>query len=84
MRSRSRIRLLLLAHLVAGRVGVDVTYAIALSQPPPELALMDRSEDEDMVLPSITKIFHTIINGTKGFSLYVLWMEVAISWRKSQ
>jgi hypothetical protein len=47
------------------------------------LALMNGLEDEDMVLPRVSKVFHSITYGTKGCSLAVLWTDVAISWRKS-
>ncbi len=79
-----------MALLEAGRVGADVTHTIvegqgggSLSQPPPELARMDGSEDEDVVLPRVRKVFYSITYATKGSSLAVLWMEIAISWRKN-
>ncbi len=55
---------------------------VSLSLPPPELVQMDGSEDENVVLPCIITVFHTITYGTKGCILVVFWIKVAISWRK--
>ncbi len=41
----------------------------SLSQPPQEFARMDGLEDEDMVLPRVSKLFHSVTYGTKGCSL---------------
>ncbi len=88
-RSWLGIRLLLAVLLEAGCVEVDVPQASmegprgSLSKPPPKLLQMDWLEDEDIVLPSVSKILHSTTYGGKGCSLAVLWMEVAFSWRKN-
>ncbi len=55
----------------------------SLSHRPPKLLLMDGSEDEGVVQLRVSKVFHSITCGAKGCSLAVLWIEVAISLRKS-
>ncbi len=52
--------------------------------PPPELCLMDESEDKDVNIPSASKVFHSTAHEINKVSrLAVLWVEIELSWKIS-
>jgi hypothetical protein len=48
-----------------------------------KLTWIDKSKDDEVVLPRVCKVFHTISYGSNGLSLAGLWVEIAILWTKS-